>query len=520
MTQDPTQNSLELLLNISRELATSLNLRTVLERVLFHATQAVGAERGSLIALDANGQPVEAAIVVNGQLSNPSLDEVTGVLAHGLAGWVVSQRTPVLVENTLEDERWLHRPDDDRGATGAKSTVCVPLLVQDQLTGVLTLVHAQPGFFVHKHLQLAQTIAGLAGMAVRNAQLFESTQEAQRRYRELFEDSIDPILLTNWDGRILVANRQAAQVLGTDAEKLVSLSVVDLHAAPADRLGKDFSALIDGGTISYESQLHALDGSMIPIEVHVRRVQLGAEKPLQWILRDIRERKQLDALRDDLMAMIYHDLRSPLANIISSLDILSTMLPADADESIDTVFQIATRSADRLQRLIGSLLDIYRLESGQGLVKIGELNPTLLVADCVEAIRSQAKAKGLNLTTSLTEDLPLLSADYDMIRRVYINLLENSIKFTPNDGSIEGGCAAGEDGVKFWVKDNGIGIPEEAYDQIFDKYSRLQTDRYPRGMGLGLAFCKLAVQAHGGKIWVESKLGEGSTFIFTLPLTG
>lgn len=518
MTQDPTQTSLELLLNISRELATSLDLRTVLERVLFHSTQSVGAERGSLIALSVSGQPVEAAIVVNGQLHQPTPQEVTDILGHGLAGWVAHHRKPVLIENTLLDERWLHRPDDDNRATGAKSTVCVPLLAQDQLTGVLTLVLASPGIFTVQHLQLAQTIAGLAGMAVKNAQLFESAREAQRRYRELFEDSIDPILLTSWEGRILVANRQAAQFLGAEVEKLQGLSVLDLHAANFHLLGDEFSALKDDSTLSYESQLHALDGRVIPIEVHVRRVQWGEDFPLQWILRDIRERKQLDAMRDDLMAMVYHDLRSPLANIMSSLDILSSMLPQDADESLGTVFQIAARSADRLQRLIGSLLDIYRLESGQELVKKGELKPGQLVTDCVEAIRPQAETKSLRLTTSLEDNLPTLAADVDMIRRVMINLLENSIKFTANEGAIEAGCAAGEGVVNFWVKDDGIGIPEDALEMIFDKYSRLQTDRYPRGMGLGLAFCRLAVQGHGGKIWVESKVGEGSTFKFTLPV--
>lgn len=519
MTPDQTQTSLELLLNISRELSTSPDLRTVLERILYHATQSVGAERGSLFALNASGQPLEAVLVVDGQLHHPSVFEVTDILNQGLAGWVASRRQAALVQNTLEDERWLRRPDDDRSATGAKSTVCVPLLAQDQLTGVLTLVHAQPGFFNAQHLQLTQTIAGLAGMAVQNAHLFELAREAQRRYRELFEDSIDPILLSNWDGRILVANRQAVKIFGIEAEALVGLSVFDLHSVPIEKLGEDFSELKGGSTVSYESQLVSHDGERIPIEVHVRRVQLGAEAPLQWILRDIRERKALDTLRDDLMAMIYHDLRSPLANIISSLDILSTMLPIDTDESLGTVYQIASRSANRLQRLISSLLDIYRLESGQPVAKKGELDPAQMVAECLEVIRPQAKAKGINLVASAAAGLPVLTADHDMIRRVFINLLENSLKFTSSEGTIEGGCSQEDGFVKFWVKDTGAGIPEEAQEKIFEKYNRLQSDRYPRGMGLGLAFCRLAVQAHSGKIWVESKVGEGSTFIFTLPIT-
>ena len=517
MILDPTRTSLELLLNISRELSASLDLPRVLERVLSLSTESVGAERGSLIVLNPVGEPLAAAIVVKGQLHRPSTGEMADILDHGLAGWVVDQRQPVLISDTSKDSRWVHRPDDELSASGPKSAVCVPLLAVDQLTGVLTLVHAQPRFFNEQHLQLAQAIAGLAGMAVRNANLFTLEQEAQRRYRELFEDSIDPILLSGWDGRVLNANRQAARSLGRELDALLGLSVLDLHAAPAERLGENFSALRNGGTITYESQLHALDGTSTPVEVHIRRVQLGNEENLQWIMRDIRERKQLDTLRDDLMAMIYHDLRSPLANIISSLDILSTIVSSESDPSVEMVMQIATRSTDRLQRLISSLLDIYRLESGQAIVRKADIDPAELVRDGMDVIRPLADGKNQLLTMTIADELPLISVDYDMIRRVFINLLENAVKFTPNGGTIEAGCVPEGLTVTFWVQDTGPGIPPESRDRIFEKYSRLQTDRFPKGIGLGLAFCRLAVLAHGGKIWVESTAGSGSRFIFTLP---
>ncbi len=517
MAQDPAQSSLELLLNISRELSASLDLSRVLERVLFLSTESIGAERGALIALNPAGQPVEAAIVVKDQLYHPSTDEMAEILDHGLAGWVLAKRQPALVSDTSQDARWMRRPDDDLRASGPKSAVCVPLLVLDQLTGVLTLVHAQPNFFTAQHLDLAQAIAGLAAMAVRNAHLYASEQEARQRYRELFEDSIDPILLSDWDGRILAANRQAARSLGREPDQLAGLSMLDLHAAALERLGSDFAALKNGGTVSYESSLHGLDGATMPIEVHVRQVQLGVETVLQWFLRDIRERKQLDTLRDDLMAMIYHDLRSPLANIISSLDLLSTLLPAEQDDSIATVFQIASRSTDRLQRLISSLLDIYRLESGQAIVRKENVDCAQLVRDSVEVVKLLAESKNQTLTLAQAGNGPVIHGDYDMIRRVFINLLENAIKFTPNGGAIEAGLAEQAGSARFWVQDTGPGIPEESHEVIFERYSRLQTDRYPKGIGLGLAFCRLAVQAHGGKIWVESSVGAGSRFIFTLP---
>jgi len=519
MLQDPSRSSLELLLSISRELSASLELPRVLERVLGLSTESIGAERGSLIVLEPAGQPVEAAIVVGGQLLHPSTTEMMEIVNHGLAGWVAFHRQPVLVKDTSQDSRWLRRPDDDAAASGPKSAVCVPLLADDQLTGVLTLVHAQPHFFNEQHLQLAEAIAGLAGMAVRNAHLYAAEQAAQRRYRELFEDSIDPILLTDWSGRILTVNRQAAQSLMGDPQELTGLSVLDLHAASIDHLGRDFSNLRSGETVSYESVLHALDGTNCPVEVHIRAVKLERDSILQWIFRDIRERKQLDSLRDDLMAMIYHDLRSPLANIISSLDLLSTMLPTNSDPAIDDVYQIASRSTDRLQRLISSLLDIYRLESGQGIAHKEDVDCIKLVRDSVEVITPHANSKNLHLNMAFTGETITISADYDMIRRVYINLLENAVKYTPYGGTIEAGCEREGEIARFWVADSGPGIPEEAREFIFEKYSRLQVDRFPKGIGLGLAFCRLAVQAHGGKIWVESSTGAGSRFIFTLPIS-
>jgi signal transduction histidine kinase len=192
----------------------------------------------------------------------------------------------------------------------------------------------------------------------------------------------------------------------------------------------------------------------------------------------------------------------------------------ESDPSVAAVYQIASRSTDRLQRLISSLLDIYRLESGQAIIRKTEVDSIRLVQESVDAVVPLAEGKKQKLTQVLPEDpLPLL-ADHDMLRRVTINLLENAVKFTPHDGRIEAGCAADGDQVRFWVADTGPGIPAESREVIFEKYSRLQTDRYPKGIGLGLAFCRLAVTAHGGKIWVEDMPEGGSRFIFTLPVSG
>ena len=517
MAQDQTRSSLELLLSVSRELAGSLDLRTVLARVLSLSTTNVGAERGSLIVINPAGQPVEAAINVNHKTLHPTLGEMKVILAQGLAGWVANTRESALISNTRLDERWAHRPDDDNEHTGSKSAICVPLLAHDELTGVLTLVHAQTGFFTPDHLLLLQGIADLAAIAVRNANLYSTIQEAQRRYHELFEDSIDPILVTDWKGTILEGNRQAVQTSGYSAGELTNQTVLDLHMAQREALGSDFSRLRDGQTVSYESELINKDGSTTPVEVYARKVVFGEAETLQWILRDISERKKLDSLRDDLSAMIYHDLRSPLANLISSLDILNSLLPAEAAANLVPVFQIATRATDRLQRLISSLLDINRLEAGQAITNKKLVEISSLITDAEDAVRPLMDSKHQSLAREVADRLPQILADPDMIRRVLINLLENAIKFSPLGGEICLGAAPQDGAVRVWITDSGPGISEEAREVIFEKFMRLQGDRYPKGFGLGLSFCRLAVQAHGGKIWVESQPGQGSTFLFELP---
>jgi PAS domain S-box-containing protein len=518
MPPDITRSSFELLVGISRELATSLDLHTVLTRILFLSVGNVNAERGSLIILDENLSPVDAAIVYNNQLIPHKVHQLQPTLDRGLAGWVLNNRQAVLVPDTSKDKRWLRRPDDTVERTGPKSAICVPLLTRNQIVGVLTIVHPIPGFFNQDHLELLQAIADHAGVAVYNARLYSSLQVATRRYQELFEDSFDPILITTWDGKIQEANRQAMRSLGYSKTDLLSHLVSDLHDVQREKLGENYRNLTGGGTFSYESVIQMQNGNRLPVDVYVHKINLGHEDYLQWLFKDISERKALDTMREDLIAMIYHDLRSPLANIISSLDMLQSLIPIDSAPSLQPVFNIATRSSDRMQRLINSLLDIHRLESGQSLTNQKPTSVSDLIHDALDAITPIMESKKQTLQVELPEGIPLVWVDSDMVKRVITNLLENGTKFTPLQGNLTIGAEQDGRRVKVWIKDSGPGIPPESQQMIFEKFTRLQADKFPKGLGLGLAFCKLAVLAHGGRIWVESKPGEGSRFIFTIPV--
>jgi two-component system, NtrC family, sensor histidine kinase KinB len=517
MALNHAQSSLELLYNISRQLVSSLDLQTVLENVVNLSIQNLNAERGVLIVLDSQQRPAETVQVINSQRVANTMEQMKQVVDQGLAGWVLRSRQAALIPDTSQDERWVRRPDDEANRTGAKSAICVLLQYRGLLLGVLTLVHSEPGFFTQAHLDLLQSIGDQAGIAINNARLFDSLQLATQRYRELFENNIDPILISDWRGKILEGNRQAARLSGTGLPGLVGRSILEMHEANLDRMGEGLINLTSGEIISYESIFRPPQHESIPVEISVYRVRLQDEEVLQWTVRDISARKELDILRNDLAAMVYHDLRSPLSNIVSSLDMLEGLIPKEEVTSLRTIFGIATRSTERMQRLISSLLDINRLEAGQAITNQKQVSVTTLINDASDAVKPTVEGKQQHLEMEVTADLPSLWIDEDMIRRVLINLVENATKFTPMKGDIRILVDRTGSHVRFCVQDSGMGIPPEALDLVFEKFRRLNAENSPKGMGLGLAFCRLAVQAHGGRIWVESEVGKGSRFFFTLP---
>lgn len=684
-----TRATLETLYHISRELATALDLRTVLQRVLFLGMKNVGAVSGSIVVLDDLNNPVESAIIHGAQLHDQTTQQLQVTLERGLAGWVINNRLPVLVNDTSKDKRWVRRPDDSDDRTGPKSAVSAPLLARERLVGVITLVHPQPGYFTMDHLDLVQAIAdqagiavlnarlfdesqrqarvmtalaetaavinatlsmeevfarlmeqvgqalrvqatslalidpntqelvfraatgwvgdkvigtrlhlgqgiagwvaqegrgiivpnvqrddrfdsetdqrtgystqaiacapirlrgevigvleainpsgqkfdsdallvlsgigNLAGTAIRHAQLFESLEAAHQRYRELFDDSIDPIFITNLEGKILEASRRAVITTGHSIPVLLSFAIDQVHQLNKEKVGRDLGLLAQSDQhISYESVLHTRSGQDIPVEVHARKVDIDGVWHLQWIMREITERKNLDQLRDDLIAMIYHDLRSPLANVVSSLDVLHSLGLDEQDTTAKSVMKIAKRSTERIQRLTNSLLDVNRLNSGEPIVVQQPALLQDLVEEAMDSVDLVLSSKSHQLDLNLPPSLPPVYVDSDMIRRVLINLLENAIKYTPKGGKIEIGAELANSWVRVWVADNGRGIPLEEQEYIFNKFARTRPrDSDTNGLGLGLTFCRLVIEGHGGQIQVDSQIGQGARFTFTLPL--
>jgi signal transduction histidine kinase len=235
--------------------------------------------------------------------------------------------------------------------------------------------------------------------------------------------------------------------------------------------------------------------------------------------QDVRDRLAYAELHRDLSAMVYHDLRVPLQTLRASTTKLAELLANHDDFTILNLLQMNIRSVRQLRRLIDNLLDMERLENGDSFIKQDWANLHDIMSHAIDLVQPLALEADQHFQFILADNLPPLLVDADMILRVIVNLLENALKYTPSGGRITIGARI-QDGMA-WVnvQDTGNGIPKEMQQRIFDKFSRAhQHSTTHKSIGLGLTFCRLAVQAHGGDIWVESEIGKGSNFIFTLPL--
>ena len=220
--------------------------------------------------------------------------------------------------------------------------------------------------------------------------------------------------------------------------------------------------------------------------------------------------------RDDTLAIVAHDVRNPIATIHLAATALDREIARGMSPEPATV-QVIIRAAKRANRLIQDLLDITRLEGGALSLAREPILPKVIVAEATEAQRVLAHASDVELTSQVEDDLPQISADHHRLLQVFENLIGNAMKFTPHGGRITIGAAAHDGEVRFWVKDTGAGIAPENLAHVFDRF--WQVDRADRqGAGLGLPICKGIVEAHGGRIWVESTLGQGTTFEFTVPV--
>jgi len=414
-------------------------------------------------------------------------------------------------------------------------------------------------------------VLGLANMAAQASSViniisaYQAMGESEKRYRRVFEDSSDAIVITTADGRFVDTNRAASELLGYSRQELAQLNVVEVYLSPTDRVGVQRAVERGGFVRDHLVTFRRRDGAEIEclLSVTLHRADDGTPIGYESIFRDVTERRRAEQLLHDynktlerevaertaelarateeardalaaadlaneaksvFLATMSHEIRTPMNAVIGMSGLL--MDTPLTDEQREFVEVIRT-SGDALLTVINDILDFSKIEAGRMDLEIQPFD----VRDCLEGaldlVAARAFEKGLNLAYVVEDDVPAaVLGDVTRFGQVFLNLLTNAVKFTergevvasiqtaagppPRPGTVVLACA---------VRDTGIGIPDGLVDQLFESFSQVDrsTSRRYGGTGLGLAICRRLTQLMGGTIWAESVVGEGATFHFTVP---
>ncbi len=514
---DIAYSRLFFLYEVTRELTSNLEISDLLIRLLDLAINYSNAIRGSIIITNESGTPIHAFVYYNNKANVEDPRRIGKFLDKGLAGWVYKNREYALISNTNEDERWIKNP---KYPQPSMSSISLPLMMGDEILGVMTITHPEEDAFTGEHLDLMQALTGQASVAVMNARLFDESKRQTRLFRDLFEDALTPVFITNWDGQVIQANKQAEKITGYSQSKLHKLNIRDFHEV-SDKLGENLGEVKKGGSILYLSSLTDSDENKYHVEVAVRRVLISESAQIQWVMLDVTEQKEMELLKEDLLHMIIHDMRSPIANIVSSMDLVKTFSEVSENETLLSIIEIANRSTGRVKRLADSLLDMARMEAGKQIGVFQQIPLKALVEESIDLLEPIIDKYKQKVELEIQNGSLSVYIDEEMIRRVIINLLENAMKFSPQDSVIKVGYKKIGEEAHFWVEDNGPGIDSETSKVIFEKFIQgdQETFKGRKGMGIGLSYVKLAVENHGGKVWVESDGEKGSKFIFSMPVS-
>lgn len=485
-------------------------------------------------------------------LYNPETDEISFPLAveeDRPIRWRARRSGSGLSEHVMRTGQPLLIPADVPGALKqlgvaligrpAASWLGVPIRAGEQVLGVIAVQSYSPAErYDQAHQEVLVTIAAQAAVAIQNAHLYTRTDKAlARRVQEL--DSIlrtaqEGILLLDPAWRVVAANRTLADYLGLAQDELVDASlrseaegenpILARLGYTTDALAVDCQALLQG-EIPYKRRAIVLPNPPgRPVEQTLTPVvdREGISTGWLLVLRDLTEERELERMREELTHLLIHDLRSPLTVMQGSIALIGRLLRQHNYEEIPPLLAMAQAGNEQLLHMVNQLLDISQLESDRMPIHPEEVAVAPLLEQVAGRFVPLATAVQIDFQVFAEPGLPPLCADPALIGRVLENLVDNAIKFTPDGGRVRlwarSASLPSPPRVLIGVTDTGPGIAPEFLGNLYKKFQRVpnQAGRR-RGSGLGLYFCRLVVESHGGQVEVESEPGRGSTFALHLP---
>lgn len=346
-------------------------------------------------------------------------------------------------------------------------------------------------------------------------QMHEQLAESERRFRMLAESTFEAVALTE-DNVVVEVNPAHVRLFGYEPEEARGMSSLDLLAPEArPEVQRRVLARDDR---PYEALCRRKDGSTFMAEVRTGTSHDRGRVVRVAAVRDITTRRAVDRLKDEFVSVVSHELRTPLTSIRGSLGLLASGKLGEMPPRAEQLIGIAANNADRLVRLVNDILDIERMEAGKSAFLPTDSAMHDLLQNAVEGVR--ALADRAQVTLQVPPVSGRLWADADRLVQLLTNLLSNAIKFSPAGGTVRVQAERRANEWRIAVSDEGRGIPSDKLESIFGRFQQVDASdaRQKGGTGLGLAICRNIAQQHGGRIWAESVLGEGSTFNVVLPV--
>ena len=486
---------LEELTRIGRTVTAMLDLDSVLTTVVESAMRLTGAEEGSLLLLDEDSG--ELTMRASKNFDEDFARAFRLRVDDSIAGQVIASGAPVLLDEGT--------PQKIKTAYLVHSLLYVPLRVRNRTIGVLGVDNRSAGrAFTRDDVGVVEALADYAAIAIENARLYARSEGERSKLETVLTQTEDGVIVVDAENRLLLINETARQAFDVrpDAvgqplvEAVDDAALLGLLRAPGDVPQREEISLRDGRVVNAQrTPIHGVGQAIV--------------------MQDITHLKDLDRIKSEFVTTVSHDLRSPLTAILGYVELIERAGPVNASQQ-DFIRRVRL-SVEQISNLVSALLDLGRIEAG--LDSAQEHAPiTMMARYAVDSLRGAAEAKGLTLEVDLPSDLPLISGVPMRLRQLVGNLLENAIKYTPGGGRVGLRARAEGDQVIVQVSDSGAGIPPADQPYLFDKFFR--ASNVPgdvAGTGLGLSIVKSIVDSHNGRIWVESRLGEGTTFTVVLP---
>ncbi|KAB8145098.1 GAF domain-containing protein [Chloroflexia bacterium SDU3-3] len=527
-------DELSTLNDIAVTVTSTLDAHEVYAFVVQKLNQYFRVDAGSLLLINEAQRTLDFVMTVEG--GEERLAGLSVPLGSGVVGYVAATGQSAIVADVANDPRFYRNISESLGYV-TKSILCVPMMAKGRVIGVIELLNKLDGPFTDEDEQRLTRMAAFIGVAIENARLFRQVMDGRDRLQAILNSTADGIVLTTLDDEILSANPMVADLLGVPEAELLGRSLGALKAELRERAHETTTHTWqndegdDQTTTEYE--LGGVRRRFIRHFTLPVRHDDGSIYAQLELFRDVTQEKELEQLRDDYTGMLVHDLRAPLTSIMNGIMMVSRGLGGPVSDQQRELLGIAHQGSQTMLGLINTLLDIAKMEEGRMTLDLEPISPYALLDQAAERLSVSAQSHSVVVEQQVSIGIPPIEADHDKVVRVLQNLLDNALKFSPNGSVVTLGAQVIADGqpsdpmpvripqpegrwLVLWVQDRGPGIPAAFHERIFEKFGQVR-GRKVRGTGLGLTFCKLAVEAHQGQIWLESREGEGSIFAFVLP---